>query len=122
MSRKDDPAFDISFYESVLKREPGYEDVIELLGGLYTKAGRITDGLKMDRKLVKLQPDNATARYNLACSLALLKRKADAIRALLEAVDLGYTDYDWMTQDPDLESLKNVNEFKALAAKLKPHS
>jgi predicted Zn-dependent protease len=122
MSRKDDPAFDIAFFESVLKREPGYEDVIELLGGLYTKTGRIADGLKMDRKLVKLQPDNATARYNLACSLALSKRKADALRALLEAVHLGYTDYDWMSQDPDLESLKNAREFKALLAQLKPHS
>jgi len=122
MSRKDDPAFDIAFYESVLKREPGYEDVIELLGGLYTKTGRISDGLKMDRKLVKLQPDNATARYNLACSLALSKRKADAVRALLEAVKLGYTDYDWMSQDPDLENLKNAREFKALLIQLKPHS
>ncbi|HSI08919.1 MAG: hypothetical protein ACAH89_07600 [Rariglobus sp.] len=122
MSRKEDPAFDIAFYESVLRREPGYEDVIELLGGLYTKTGRIADGLKMDRKLVKLQPDNATARYNLACSLALSKRRADALRALGEAVKLGYTDYDWMAQDPDLESLKNVSAFKALLAQLKPHS
>jgi len=122
MSRKEDPAFDIAFFESVLKREPGYEDVIELLGGLYTKTGRIADGLKMDRKLVKLQPDNATARYNLACSLALSKRKADALRALLEAVKLGYTDYDWMSQDPDLENLKNAREFKALLTQLKPHS
>ena len=122
MSRKEDPAFDIAFYESVLRREPGYEDVIELLGGLYTKTGRIADGLKMDRKLVKLQPDNATARYNLACSLALSKRKADALRALAEAVKLGYTDYDWMSHDPDLESLKNVREFKAMLDQLKPHS
>ena len=122
MSRKEDPAFDIAFYESVLRREPGYEDVIELLGGLYTKTGRIADGLKMDRKLVKLQPDNATARYNLACSLALSKRKADALRALAEAVKLGYTDYDWMSQDPDLDSLKNVREFKAMLDQLKPHS
>lgn len=122
MSRKEDPAFDISFYESVLKREPAYEDVIELLGGLYTKTGRIADGLKMDRKLVKLQPDNATARYNLACSLALSKRKTDALRALAEAVELGYSDYEWMEQDPDLETLKNVGEFKALLKKLKPHN
>lgn len=122
MSRKEDPAFDISFYESVLRREPGYEDVIELLGGLYTKTGRIADGLKMDRKLVKLQPDNATARYNLACSLALSKRPADALRALGEAVKLGYTDYDWMSKDPDLESLKNAGAFKSLLAELKPQS
>jgi len=122
MSRKEDPAFDIAFYESVLRREPGYEDVIELLGGLYTKTGRIADGLKMDRKLVKLQPDNATARYNLACSLALSKRKADALRALAEAVKLGYADYDWMSHDPDLESLKDVREFKAMLDQLKPQS
>lgn len=122
MSRKEDPAFDIAFYESVLKRAPRYEDVIELLGGLYTKTGRIADGLKMDRKLVKLQPANATARYNLACSLALSKRKADALHALLEAVNLGYDDYDWMSQDPDLESLKNVREFKALLNKSKAQS
>lgn len=122
MSRKEDPSFDIAFYESVLRREPGYEDVIELLGGLYTKTGRIADGLKMDRKLVKLQPENATAHYNLACSLALSKRRADALRELAQAVKLGYTDYDWMSQDPDLESLKNVAAFKTLLTQLKPQS
>jgi tetratricopeptide (TPR) repeat protein len=122
MARKEDPQFDISFYESVLRRQPGYTDVIELLGGLYTKTGRIADGLKMDRKLVKLLPANATARYNLACSLALSKRKSDAIKALLEAVELGYSDYEWMAHDPDLASLQNVREFTALLAKLKPRS
>ena len=122
MARKEDPSFDIAFYESVLRRQPGYEDVIELLGGLYTKTGRIADGLKMDRKLVKLQPDNATARYNLACSLALSKRRAAALRELGEAVKLGYTDYDWMAQDPDLESLKSDREFQTLLSMLKPQS
>jgi hypothetical protein len=120
MSRKEDPAFDIAFYESVLRRQPGYDDVIELLGGLYTKTGRIADGLKMDRKLVKLQPTNATARYNLACSLALSKRKTDALRELHAAVALGYTDYDWMSRDPDLAGLKTAAGFKELLAKLKP--
>jgi predicted Zn-dependent protease len=119
MARKEDPAFDITFYESVLRREPAYTDVIELLGGLYTKTGRIADGLKMDRKLVKLQPDNSTAHYNLACSLALSKRKADALRALQEAINRGYTDYDWMSQDSDLQSLQASAGFKAILAKLK---
>jgi len=119
MARKEDPAFDITFYESVLRREPAYTEVIELLGGLYTKTGRIADGLKMDRKLVKLQPANSTAHYNLACSLALLKRKSDALRALEEAINRGYTDYDWMSQDADLESLQTSAGFKDLLAKLK---
>jgi len=122
MARKEDPAFEITFYESVLRRDPRYAEVIEILGGLYTKTGRIADGLKMDRKLVKLEPANATAHYNLACSLALCRRKTDAIRILERAIALGYTDYDWMAKDPDLETLKQSREFQALIAKLKPQS
>jgi tetratricopeptide (TPR) repeat protein len=117
-----DPAFDIGFFESVLRRAPDYANVVEILGGLYTRQGRIADGLRMDRRLVKLQPRNPTAHYNLACSLALSKRKADALRELREAVLLGYRDFDWMQQDPDLEALKHHPEFQALLATLKPES
>jgi tetratricopeptide (TPR) repeat protein len=92
------------------------------LGGLYTKAGRIADGLKMDRKLVRLEPKNATAHYNLACSLALCKKRPDALRSLRKAVSLGYDDLDWMEQDPDLETLKTDPEFRKLLGQLKPHS
>lgn len=119
---KSDPQFEIEFYEAVLRRCPGYVDVVGLLGGLYTKAGRIADGLKMDRKLVRLEPENPTAHYNLACSLALCKKRPDALRALRTAVSLGYDDLDWMEQDPDLEILKNEPEFRKLISQLKPQS
>ena len=122
MGRKEDPTFEINFYESILRRDPNYTDVVEILGGLYTKVGRIDDGLKMDRKLVRLLPENATAHYNLACSLALSKRRSDALRSLKRAVDLGYDDADWMTQDPDLDDLKNLPEFLKLLEQLKPQS
>ena len=122
MGKKEDPTFDIAFYESILRRDPNYTEVVEILGGLYTKVGRVSDGLKMDRKLVRLLPDNATAHYNLACSLALSKRRTDALRSLKQAVNLGYTDFDWMTQDPDLEDLKDHPEFLKLLDQLKPHS
>ena len=122
MSKKEDPAFEIKFFESILRRDAAYTEVIEILGGLYTKTGRIADGLKMDRKLVRLLPTNATAHYNLACSLALSKRKAAALRSLEEAVKLGYDDLEWMTQDPDLEGLKTDPVFQKLLKQLKPHS
>jgi hypothetical protein len=76
----------------------------------------------LDRKLVKLQPENATAHYNLACSLALSKRKGDALRELQHAVKLGYRDFDWMQQDPDLDVLKHHPDFQALLQTLKPQS
>ncbi len=115
-------AFEIQFFESILRRNPRDSDVIEILGGLYTKEGRVDEGLRMDRKLVRLKPDNATAHYNLACSLALKKRRAEAMRSLERAVELGYKDLDWMLQDPDLDALKKHPAFRALAAKLVPES
>lgn len=117
--RNSDPAFEIAFFESILRRDGGYTDVIEILGGLYTKTGRIADGLKMDRKLVRLQPDNETAHYNLACSLALTRQKAAALRSLKVAIELGYRDFEWMMQDPDLDSLKKHPAFAALIAQVK---
>ncbi len=124
MSRpfKHDPVFEIEFFEAVYQRCPGYTEVVGLLGGLYTKAGRIADGLKMDRRLVRLEPANPTAHYNLACSLALCKKRPAALRSLRKAISLGYDDLDWMQQDPDLEMLKNDPEFQKLLGKLKPQS
>jgi tetratricopeptide (TPR) repeat protein len=117
-----DTAFEIGFYESVLRRDPGYLEVVEILGGLYTKVGRIADGLRMDRRLVRLQPENATAHYNLACSLALSRRRAAAMRSLKHAVSLGYRDFEWMTHDPDLEGLRRHPGFVELLEQLKPQA
>lgn len=117
-----DLEFEARFFESVLKHNPRYVSVIEILGGLYTRQGRIADGLKMDRKLVKLQPGNATAHYNLACSLALSKRKSAALDELRHAVELGYRDFAWMQQDPDLDVLQKHPDFQALLNELKPQS
>lgn len=119
---KHDPQFEIEFFESVHRRCPDYLEVVGLLGGLYTRVGRIADGLKMDRKLVRLDPENPTAHYNLACSLALCRKRPDALRSLRKALALGYDDLDWMRQDPDLEILKDDPEFLQMLRQLKPQS
>ena len=121
-TNKHDPEFEIEFFEAIHARCPAYTEVVGLLGGLYTEVGRVADGLKMDRKLVRLDPKNATAHYNLACSLALCKKRPDALRSLRKAISLGYDDLDWMQQDPDLEGLKGDPEFQKLIKQLKPQS
>lgn len=119
MARKQDPEWEIGFFESVLRRDPRYVDVIALLGGLYTQTGRIAEGLRMDRRLVRLRPLDATAHYNLACSLALCERRADALRTLHRAVELGYIDHHWMENDPDLACLRETEAFTTLLEQLK---
>jgi tetratricopeptide (TPR) repeat protein len=113
-----DKNFQISFYEKILQHNPHYVDVIELLASLYTQEGRIDDGLKMDRKLIRLMPESPSAHYNLACSLALKNRKADAVKELHRALDLGYDDFKWLTGDPDLKSLYGYEAFDAILKRI----
>lgn len=105
MSKRERYDFELGFFEKLYRRMPSDVRVVSILAHLYTKTGQIDSGLKMDRRLVRLTPDDPTAHYNLACSLALKNRKADAVRALKDAITRGYSDFQWMCTDPDLSVL-----------------
>jgi len=92
---------------------------MELLAQLYTKVGKNEEGLRVDERLSKLCPDNATVHYNLACSLALVGEHARAIETLKIAISLGYTDFEWMLKDEDLISLRHNVEFLELVEDLR---
>lgn len=64
-----------------------------------------------------LLPENASWRYNLACSLALQKQSADALTALNLAVDLGFHDADAIAGDDDLSVLRPLPAFQAALAR-----
>ncbi|OIO58981.1 MAG: hypothetical protein COZ46_05490 [Verrucomicrobia bacterium CG_4_10_14_3_um_filter_43_23] len=111
MDNKTDNAFFIQFYEAILAKLPEDTTVIELLGHLYTRVGRIDDGLAMDKKLVHLDPKNAMAHYNLACSYALKSNKKLAVEYLYKAFSLGYDDLNWLLNDSDLANLHNYPQY-----------
>lgn len=114
MSKRDKFDFELGFFEQVQKRMPRDLRVVSILAHLYTQSGRIDDGLRMDRKLVRLRPKDPTTHYNLACSLALKGRKSEAVKTLHSAIALGYADFHWMQHDPDLASLEDYPPFQAL--------
>jgi len=109
---------EMDFLEKIAKRLPRDVDTLEALGDLYTRAGRYEDGLAVDRTLAELEPDDMTIWYNLGCSLALLKKREDALKALKHALELGFSDYEWMSRDPDLNSMREDGEFKSLLKRI----
>lgn len=116
---EDNPQFEIQFFESVLKRVPDYVDVIEILGCLYTDVGQIDDGLRMDQMIVKIKPNDSTAHYNLACSLALKGQTTKSLASLEKSIELGYNDLEWLLQDDDIISLRSHEKFKKIINQLK---
>lgn len=112
----------LSFLSDILEietqRNPANVDALAELGHVYTRQQRYTRGLEVDRKLVRLVPDNPTVHYNLACSLAILGDKQDALDALEQAVGLGYNDPGFMLQDEDLAPLRDEQRFIQLVQSL----
>jgi predicted Zn-dependent protease len=121
MSTRTKLDFELSFFESLHRRMPKDLRVATTLAHIYTQAGQFDSGLKMDRKLVRLDPKDPTAHYNLACSLCLKKRPSEAVKVLRTAIAFGYKDFDWMQHDPDLNGLLNYSEFKQLLSDLESH-
>ena len=106
--------FELEFLGGILQREPDYADVLRVMGNNLTLKGRIKDGLDVDRRLVRLRPQDALAHYNLACSYALLKKTEPALTTLRRAIELGYRDFKYMRTDRDLDSIRDDPRYRAI--------
>jgi Flp pilus assembly protein TadD len=118
MMNRDSFDFELSFFKNLHKRMPKNVRVISMLAHIYTQTGQLDEGLRLDRKLARLTPEDPTVHYNLACSLALKNRKADALKTLRAAITLGYDDFVWMCNDPDLTKLHEYRGFLELCDEL----
>jgi len=106
------------FLEIETQRHPSNVDALAELGHVYTRQSRNQESLTVDRRLVRLVPENPTVHYNLACSLAILGYKDDALDALESAVALGYDDAEFMRKDEDLSQVWSEFRFRQLVAQL----
>jgi Flp pilus assembly protein TadD len=112
--------FQISVYEAHLSTKPDDADVLESLGHLLTRSGRLSEGLAADRRLVELRPDEPVAHYNLACSMALIGDATGALERLRLALEMGFRDVAFIRKDRDFASLRSDPRFEALLAEFQP--
>lgn len=109
----------IQFIEGLVRRDPNYVDALQILGDHYTQRGRITEGLKVDERLARLEPANPLVFYNLACSYSLAGEFDQAANALEKSLELGYRDFEWLAKDPDLKPLRAHALFNDLKIKIR---
>ena len=110
----DDEEVELDFLERVRLRCPDYVPLLIPLGDLYTRRGRYQDGLDVDLHLVELCPDDPLVWYNLACSHSLTHALDEGMQALQRAVELGYTDVEYIREDRDLDALRSHPDFLQL--------
>ncbi len=101
-----DHALELAILEGVLARDPEDAHLLGTLATLYTELGLIEKGLELDFRHVALTPEDAGARYDLACSLSLSGRLDEAFAELEKALSLGFANTAWMSEDPDLAAVR----------------
>ena len=67
--------------------------------------------LAISTKAVEVLPEDATWRYNLACSLAREGKPREALKELEKSVRLGFTDAEQIAADTDLATLRRQADF-----------
>lgn len=106
--------FELEFFAGILDRCDDFIDVLRVHGNNLSLKGRYAEGLQIDRRLVALRPNDSLAHYNLACSYSLLKKREAALKALRNAIELGYRDFRYMREDRDLDNIRHDPRFRQL--------
>lgn len=106
--------FEIDFFGRLLERDPCFVDAVRAQAGNLAARGLHARALQLDRRLVRLTPDDPIAWYNLACTYTVLGMIEPGLFALQRALELGYSHHGRLLRDPDLKALRRDPRFDRL--------
>jgi tetratricopeptide (TPR) repeat protein len=106
--------FEIEFLGRLLDRDPCFVDALRVQATNLAAKGQYARALQLDRRLVRLTPEDAIAWYNLACSYTVLGMIDPGFFAIQRALELGYCYANRLRRDPDLKALRRDPRFDRL--------
>ena len=104
----------IAALEQHLRKVPEDARARILLSGFFAALDRLEDAVREANFAIALRPNEASVLYNAACTFCLMKKKPEAMEALRKAWTAGWTDPNWVRNDPDLAPLHDDPEFHRL--------
>ena len=75
------------------------------------KIGRIEEAKNECKRAIELSPDDSLMSYNVACLYSRLGEKKQGLVYLQKSIKQGYTNFEWLKRDPDLNNIQNEPEF-----------
>ncbi|MFH0881332.1 MAG: hypothetical protein V2A34_16595, partial [Lentisphaerota bacterium] len=102
---------------SLQKRLPKSPRILEALIAVYSIQNRNEESLHLAQRLITMLPHEPDTWYLLGSCYAAAGYSNEAIAALTKALNMGYSDIEWMQQDEDLLSLRADPRFQKLLNK-----
>jgi tetratricopeptide (TPR) repeat protein len=109
----------VNEFSQAIAKEPGYAEAYSNRAVAYMQQKKFNKAQEDLKKAVELAPKSPAVHYNLA-SLYSLKGDVDlALDAIDSALASGFTDYDALRKDPDLDNVRKSPEFRKVLEKHK---
>lgn len=101
-------------FQDAIALEPTRSDYYTGLGLTYYRMNNMNEALNFFSTAVKIDPEDATARYNEACVLARMDQPVKALSSLREALTLNPKLQQTAREDQDFKGMKTNVEFLRL--------
>ena len=109
----------INEFSQAITKDPRYADAYSNRAVAYMQQKKYNKALEDLRMAADLAPQSAVIRYNLA-SLYSLKGDTDlALDEVDASLTRGFSDYDALRRDPDLDNVRRSPEFRKILEKHK---
>lgn len=109
----------IYYSQKAVDLKPDFADPYNTLGIAYTYKKDYSQGILFFRQHFGMATDKSLSAYNLACCYSLQNQVDEALMWLEEALKAGYTDYNWIEQDGDLQNIRYHPKFNDILSRYK---
>jgi tetratricopeptide (TPR) repeat protein len=110
----------VVMYKKALALEPKYFNANLYLGVAYHDLKQYDSAIAYTTKAILISPKENLPYYYLAQSFAKNNKPEDALRYLEQALQRGYTLYEYIVVDPDFDSIRKYPSYKAMMKKYFP--
>jgi tetratricopeptide (TPR) repeat protein len=104
----------VRHYEKSLAIQPDFPRAINNLALMYALQKNYTKALARYKELLRHWPDKAETYYNIACMYSRLKREKESIDWLQKAIEKGYSNWESIKSDSDLENIRGSSAYQKL--------
>lgn len=101
-------------FSNAISLEPRRSDFYNGMGLTYYRQNQLDKALNVFYRASRVDPEDAIARYNIACILSRQNRQQEAIVALREAISLDPRLIDNARKDRDFDNIKFTRSFSSI--------
>ena len=81
---------------------------------MYALQKNYTGALSRFKEVLRYWPNKAEIHYNIACMYSRLQKEEESIEWLQKAVDKGYSNWESIKSDSDLENIRGSSAYQKL--------